>query len=102
MAVSATVKTSPWSKRLWVSKEFDITLASGLGSTIVNLDTTFKNTPQMLVVLPAGAAGTYAASYDSATPKITVGPSVSGGSAETVAGLANSVVQVVLIAIDKE
>jgi len=60
----------------------------------VTLDDTFLNEPQMLVIKPAGAAGTYTPTYDSATPKISI--AVTG---ETVH--ASTTVQAILIAYDQ-
>jgi len=74
MTISAQVIRSDAYNVKMVEKVVEIEVESNGSGTavVVNLDDTFLNEPQMTVIRPSGAAGTYTAVYDSVTPKITV------------------------------
>lgn len=74
MAVTGQVVESPFRKLLKCEALVEIAIdGSGAGTeVIVNLTEAFTNAPQTKVILPLGCDGTWTATYDSATPKITV------------------------------
>ena len=96
MAVSAQVTRSDAYNVKSVEKAIELVVASnGAGTAlIVNLDDTFLNAPQMTVIIPSGAAGTYTTVYDASTPKITV-----DCTGETA--FANLTARCILLAYDK-
>ena len=108
MAISAQLEIAQFaSNRKWLRTEVPITLnGSGNGSTVVNLNSTFDNPPDMLVVPPlggdlsyftgVGVTPDYTAVYEPTTPKITV--SVAG---ESNSQLLNKTVTVFLLAADR-
>ena len=73
MAVSAQLAISNAYNVKSLIVEVPMAVVSGAGTAeVVTLDAAFLNDPKMLVVPPAGAAGTYTNVYASGGPTITV------------------------------
>lgn len=96
MAVTGQVVESGFRKKIKCEALVEIAIdTNGAGTAvIVNLSEAFTNAPQSMIVLPLGCDGTWTATYDSATPKITVDCSSVGTAFQEVT------VEVVLVAWD--
>lgn len=96
MAITGQVVESPFRNRTKCEVLVEIAIdGTGAGTAVdVNLTETFTNSPQMMVVIPVGCDGTWTATYNSATPKITVDCSSVGTAFQS------KNVEVILVAYD--
>ena len=95
-ALDGTVTESIFRKRKACELVIPVTIdGAGAGTAVVvTLSAAFTNTPQMMVVLPLGCAGTWTTVYDGAVPSITVDTSA------VAAAFQSKVVEVLLVAVD--